>query len=100
MPMFAEFRNLMYPRELGFGFPQLQGGLFGSPGMDPRHSVAPHNPAVALLGKESGTMDVRASLRELLDDVIIIYSCGVQRHLEKVIETNLCKYLMHGENIW
>lgn len=80
IPMLTDFRNLIAQGEHGLSY--FTGGMFG---MDNRNSVTPHNPAVALLGKDCGTMDVRASLRELLDDVIIIYSCGVKRHIEKVV---------------
>jgi len=82
IPMLTDFRNFIAQGERGFTY--FPGGFVGYGGMENRNAVQLHNPAVALLGKESGTMDVRASLRELLDNAIIIYSCGVQRHVEKV----------------
>lgn len=85
IPMLTDFRNLIAQGEHGLSY--FPGAFFGMGGMEHRTAVTPHNPAVALLGKDSGTMEVRASLRELLDNVIIIYSCGVQRHMEKVNKT-------------
>ncbi|CAL8088738.1 unnamed protein product [Orchesella dallaii] len=83
IPMLADFRNFIAQGERGFTY--FPGGFVGFGGMEHRNAIQLHNPAVALLGKESGMMDVRASLRELLDNAIIIYSCGVQRHVEKVV---------------
>lgn len=83
IPMLADLRNFVAQGEHGVAY--FPGGFLGYPGgMDVRHPVLPHNPAVALLGKDSGIMEVRASLRELLDNAIIIYSSGVHRHMEKV----------------
>jgi len=82
IPMIADFRSLLQTGEGGFQF--FPGGYMGH-SMEQRNSVQPHNPAVALIGKESGAMDPKASLIELLDDTIIVYCCGVQRNIEKVI---------------
>lgn len=77
--MMTDFRTL----EQGFTF--YPGGFVGFTNIDHRTSVQPKNPAVALLGKDSGSIDPLFSLRELLDDAIIIYCSGVQANVEKVV---------------
>ncbi|XP_021964522.1 E3 ubiquitin-protein ligase RNF123 isoform X2 [Folsomia candida] len=79
IPMMTDFRTL----EQGFTF--YPGGFVGFTNIDHRTSVQPKNPAVALLGKDSGSIDPLFSLRELLDDAIIIYCSGVQANVEKVV---------------
>jgi len=62
----------------------LPGGVLGFSFFD-RVGIRPNNPALANVSRDSGVMDSRTSLVELLDDSIMIFSCGVKRHLEKVL---------------
>lgn len=79
IPMMTDFRNL---DQQGFTF--YPGGFVGFASMEHRTGTQPNNPAVALLGKDSGAIDNLFSLRELLDDAIIVYCSGVQSNVEKV----------------
>ncbi|CAG7734881.1 unnamed protein product [Allacma fusca] len=63
----------------------LIAGLMGFGGFEHRQHVYPTNPATSLLGRDSGVMDPSTSLRELLDDSIIVFCCGVLKHVEKVV---------------
>ena len=78
IPMISDFRSLI---NADGGFLP---GLMGFTGFEHRQQVLPHNPATALLGRESGSMDVVTSLRELLDDAVIVFCCGVLKHVDKV----------------
>jgi hypothetical protein len=75
------------------------GGFLGFSAYEHRIGARPQNPAVALLGRDSGIMDVRTSLRELLDDAIMIFSCGVRRHVEKV-KDNLSNAQLGTTFLW
>lgn len=70
-----------FPRETTIRL--LPGGMIGFSTFD-RVGARPNNPAVALINRDSGMMDTLTSLRELLDDTVMIFSCGVTRHVEKV----------------
>jgi hypothetical protein len=99
----TDFRNM----DQGFTF--YPGGFVGFATMEHRTTgVQPQNPAVTLLGKDSGSIDSLFSLRyfylkyiyilklifnrELLDDAIIIFNSGVQSNVEKVVSFKICKH--------
>lgn len=75
VPMLTDFRSLV--AEQGFTF--YPGGFLGFANFEHRTGVQPQNPAVALLGKDFGSMDVQFSLRELLDDAIIIFTVQITK---------------------
>jgi|SRR5665811_1993644 len=78
--MLTDFRSLIADQ----GFTFYPGGFLGFTNFEHRSGVQPQNPAVALLGKDCGSVDATFSLRELLDDAIIIFIAGVQSNVEKV----------------
>ena len=62
----------------------LPGGFLGFSAYEYGIGSRPQNPAVPLIGRDAGVMDLRTSLRELMDDAILIFSCGVKRQVGKV----------------
>lgn len=79
IPMMTDFQNMDTRVTLlpGFmGFASLANRTTG---------FIPHNPAASLLGRDKGRMDTIFSLRELLDDAIIIFNAGVSANVEKAV---------------
>ena len=59
-------------------------GFLGFSAYEHGIGALPQNPAVPLIGRDAEVMDPRTSLRELMDDAIMIFSCGVKPQVEKV----------------